>query len=87
MGESSLPLRLTDTGVNFAEELDDTRRDTRRLPHAEYLRLAMLHRFCLVAPGATAVDVADTRSTDSLARYPHEHAILTRACYDRTFSS
>eukprot|EP00966_Prymnesium_polylepis_P111392 2576318-Prymnesium_polylepis.1 len=26
-------------------------RDTRRLPHAEYLALAMSHRFCLVAPG------------------------------------
>ena len=26
-------------------------RDTRSLPHAEYLRLAMGHRFCLVAPG------------------------------------
>ena len=38
-------------GVNFADELGDMRRDTRRLPHPEYLRLAMSHRFCLVAPG------------------------------------
>ena len=26
-------------------------RDTRRVPHAEYVSLAMSHRFCLVAPG------------------------------------
>ena len=38
-------------GVNYDDELADMRRDTRRLPHPEYLRLAMSHRFCLVAPG------------------------------------
>lgn len=38
-------------GVNFDDEVTDMQRDTRRLPHPEYLRLAMSHRFCLVAPG------------------------------------
>ena len=37
--------------VDFASEQADMARDTRRLPHAEYLTLAMSHRFCLVAPG------------------------------------
>lgn len=37
--------------VNFSDELADMRRDTRRLSHAQYLALAMRHRFCLVAPG------------------------------------
>ena len=38
-------------GVNYTDELADMRRDSRRLPHPEYLALAMSHRFCLVAPG------------------------------------
>lgn len=37
--------------VNFSAELPDMIRDTRRVPHGEYLSLAMSHRFCLIAPG------------------------------------
>ena len=37
--------------ANFSEELPDMIRDTRRVPHHEYLALAMSHRFCLIAPG------------------------------------
>ena len=37
--------------VDFDSERADMARDTRRLPHAAYLELAMSHRFCLVAPG------------------------------------
>ena len=37
--------------INYTEELPAMVRDTRQLTHAEYLRLAMRHRFCLVAPG------------------------------------
>ena len=36
---------------SVAEELHDMARDTRRLPHAQYLSTAMNSRFCLVAPG------------------------------------
>ena len=39
------------SNVNFTEELPDMIRDSRRVPHAEYLTLAMTHRFCLIAPG------------------------------------
>ena len=38
-------------GVNFSDELGEMRRDTRRVPHPEYLRLAMSHKFCLITPG------------------------------------
>ena len=37
--------------ANFTAELPDMIRDTRRVPHGEYLRLAMSHRFCLIVPG------------------------------------
>ena len=37
--------------ANFSDELADMIRDTRRVPHTEYLKLAMSHRFCLIAPG------------------------------------
>ena len=37
-------------GVDFANELADMRQ-SRRLAHAEYLRLAMRHRYCVVARG------------------------------------
>ena len=37
--------------VDYATELDDIRRTARQIPHADYLHLAMSHRFCLVAPG------------------------------------
>ena len=45
------PTAAADGGVNFTDEQRDMQRDTRRLPHDKYLRLAMSHRFCLVAPG------------------------------------
>ena len=37
-------------GVDFASELADMRW-SQRLAHAEYLRLAMRHRYCVVARG------------------------------------
>ena len=37
--------------ANFSDELPDMLRDTRRVPHPEYLSLGMSHRFCLIAPG------------------------------------
>jgi hypothetical protein len=37
--------------VDFDTELPDMIRDTRQLGHADYLREAKGHRFCLVAPG------------------------------------
>ena len=43
--------RLGYGGVDYGSELEDMRRDTRRLPHPEYLSQAMSHKFCLVAPG------------------------------------
>ena len=38
-------------GVDFEAELADMKRDSRRLPHPEYLALGLSHRFCLVATG------------------------------------
>lgn len=37
--------------VDYEKESEDMKRDTVRLPHAQYLQLAMSHRFCVVAPG------------------------------------
>ena len=38
-------------GINFSDELEDMRRDTRPLTSAAYLQHAMAHRFCIVSPG------------------------------------
>ena len=37
--------------LDFGSELPHMIRDTRRVPHAEYISLAMSSRFCLIAPG------------------------------------
>jgi hypothetical protein len=37
--------------TNFTDEAEDMARTTLRLPHDQYLKLALAHRFCLVAPG------------------------------------
>ena len=43
--------RTQQVHTDYTQELEGMQRDTRRLPHSQYLREAMRHRFCLVAPG------------------------------------
>eukprot|EP00965_Chrysotila_dentata_P196172 6177420-Pleurochrysis_carterae.AAC.5 len=49
--------------VNYTDEMADMVRDSRSLPHNEYLRTALHHRFCLVAPG----DYVSTHKIGALA--------------------